>query len=130
MRVEELSVGSWVKYRYHTKDEQGNKVREVVKHFQVTEIEKRLGYYYVWSKDGRMCRPEDLVPIRISGHILQDNGWVYSNGIWVKKGLVRLGWYEKEKTLIIGYTTFPIVVEHIHTMQMIQRLLGTEELTL
>lgn len=71
-----------------------------------------------------------LVPIELTGDILTKNGWFYKNGIWVKKGAPRLGWYPKDKTLIIGYHTFPIVVEYVHTLQAMQRILGAEEIKL
>ena len=68
-----------------------------------------------------------LDPIPLAPQILEKNGWEYKNGIWVKKGPVRLGWYEKKKELIIGYHTMPIIVEFVHTLQHIIRLLGLEE---
>ena len=60
-------------------------------------------------------------------NLLEKNGFEYKNGIYVKKGPVRLGWYEKKKELIIGYHTMPIIVEFVHTLQHIIRLLGLEE---
>ena len=71
--------------------------------------------------------PKMLQPIAITPAILKKNGWEYKNGIWVKKGLVRLGWYEKKAELIIGYHTMPIVVEFVHTLQHVIRLLGMED---
>ena len=72
--------------------------------------------------------PKLLLPIKITGDILMSNGWFTKDGaIWVKKGPVRLGWYEKKKELIIGYHTMPIIVEFVHTLQHIIRLLGLEE---
>lgn len=72
--------------------------------------------------DSQILQPIPLTPV-----ILEKNGWEYKNGIWVKKGPVRLGWYEKKKELIIGYHTMPIIVEFVHTLQHIIRLLGLEE---
>lgn len=69
----------------------------------------------------------DLTGMYITHTILEKNGWEYKNGIYVKKGPVRLGWYEKKKELIIGYHTMPIIVEFVHTLQHIIRLLGLEE---
>ena len=73
------------------------------------------------------CTDQCLQPIAIIPTILKKNGWFYKGGIWVKKGPVRLGWYEKKKELIIGYHTMPIIVEFVHTLQHIIRLLGLEE---
>lgn len=71
--------------------------------------------------------PKMLQPIPLTAEILEKNGWFYKGGYWVKKGPVRLGWYEKKKELIIGYHTMPIIVEFVHTLQHIIRLLGLEE---
>lgn len=72
--------------------------------------------------------PKMLNPIPITSAILEKNGWFTKDGaIWVNKGPVRLGWYEKKKELIIGYHTMPIIVEFVHTLQHIIRLLGLEE---
>lgn len=79
--------------------------------------------------EGNACYSDAKVlqPIPLTAETLEKNGFEYKNGIWVKKGPVRLGWYEKKKELIIGYHTMPIIVEFVHTLQHIIRLLGLEE---
>ena len=88
-------------------------------------------YYEVvmqYHKNGTaFSSPKMLNPVSLTAEALEKNGFEYKNGIWVKKGPVRLGWYEKKKELIIGYHTMPIIVEFVHTLQHIIRLLGLEE---
>ena len=69
-----------------------------------------------------------LQPIIITTAILEKNGWFTKDGaVWFKKGPVRMGWYKKNCEFIAGYHTMPIVVEFVHTLQHIIRLLGLEE---
>lgn len=72
--------------------------------------------------------PKMLMPIPIIPAILERNGWFTKDGaIWFKKGPVRMGWYKKNCEFIAGYHTMPFIVEFVHTLQHIIRLLGLEE---
>lgn len=127
MKPEELFVGCNYRNRYTDSTTK----KEVIHDFKVSEIRKIRKDVYAWCEEsGCVCGVEKIVPIELTGDILTKNGWFYKNGIWVKKGAPRLGWYPKDKTLIIGYHTFPIVVEYVHTLQVMQRILGAEEIKL
>lgn len=64
-------IGDWVQFSYHH-HETGE---PVVRVFQVTQIEAQLGDYYVWSEAGRVCHPEQLIPIPLTPEILEKNGF-------------------------------------------------------
>lgn len=70
MRETDLMIGDWVRFSY-PHHETGE---PVVRVFQVTQIEAQLGDYYVWSEDGRVCHPEQLIPIPLTQEILEKNG--------------------------------------------------------
>ena len=76
MRLQDIQLGGWYRYRYTTIS--GN---EVVLTFQVTEVEKRVGSYYVWGEVenkpsiGRICHPEQLEGIELTEEILEKNGF-------------------------------------------------------
>lgn len=72
--------------------------------------------------------PKMLNPIPITPTILEKNGWFTKDGaIWFKKGPVRMGWYKKNCEFIAGYHTMPFIVEFVHQLQHVIRLLGMEE---
>lgn len=72
--------------------------------------------------------PKMLNPIPITSAILEKNGWFTKDGaVWFKKGPVRMGWYKKNCEFIAGYHTMPFIVEFVHQLQHVIRLLGMEE---
>ena len=84
----------------------------------------------IMSYNGGTCfsDPKMLQPIPIIPAILEKNGWFTKNGaIWFKKGPVRMGWYKKNCEFIAGYHTMPFIVEFVHQLQHVIRLLGMEE---
>lgn len=78
--------------------------------------------------DPWICEPVELMPIAITPAILEKNGWFTKDGaVWFKKGPVRMGWYKKNCEFIAGYHTMPFIVEFVHQLQHVIRLLGMEE---
>ena len=71
--------------------------------------------------------PITLMPIAITGDILKRNGWSFVNGLWVKRGPLRLGWNESKAELIVGYHTLPMAVEFVHQLQNILWDFGIED---
>ena len=71
--------------------------------------------------------PGMLKPITLTGEILEKNGFELKEGIYVLKSNPRLGWYPKEKQLIVHYCTFPVKIEFVHQMQNIMLDLGIKE---
>ena len=72
--------------------------------------------------------PKMLQPIPIIPTILEKNGWFTKDGaIWFKKGPVRMGWYKKNCEFIAGYHTLPFVVEFVHQLQHVIKMLGMED---
>lgn len=71
--------------------------------------------------------PKLLQPIPLTGEILEKNGFFLREGIYVLKSNPRLGWYPKEKQLVVHYCTFPVRVEWVHQMQNIMIDLGIKE---
>lgn len=72
----------------------------------------------------------EMMPIPITGEILEKNGWSHKNGYWTKKGPVRLSWKENGFELIAGFWTLPVAIEHVHQLQNVVRLLGLEEMVI
>lgn len=66
-------------------------------------------------------------PVPLTPSILEQNGWVLANGVWVLKSSPRLGWNSRTKELITGYYTFPATIEYVHQLQILMRMLGVEE---
>lgn len=84
----------------------------------------------IMSYNGGTCfsDPKMLNPIPITPAILEKNGWFTKDGaIWFKKGPVRMGWYKKNCEFIAGYHTLPFVVEFIHQLQHVIKMLGMED---
>lgn len=72
--------------------------------------------------------PKMLMPIPITPAILEKNGWLTKDGaIWFKKGPVRMGWYKKNCEFIAGYHTMPFIVEFVHQLQHVIKMLGMED---
>lgn len=72
--------------------------------------------------------PKMLNPIPITPAILEKNGWFTKDGtIWFKKGPVRMGWYKKNCEFIAGYHTMPFIVEFVHQLQHVIKMLGMED---
>lgn len=70
----------------------------------------------------------DLTGMCITPTILEKNGWFTKNGaIWFKKGPVRMGWYKKNCQFIAGYHTMPFIVEFVHQLQHVIKMLGMED---
>lgn len=44
-----------------------------------------------------------------------------------KKGPVRMGWYKKNCEFIAGYHTMPFIVEFVHQLQHVIKMLGMED---
>lgn len=63
---------------------------------------------------------------KLTAKLLYSNGWELKGGVYVKRDKVRLGWYEKDGTTIVGYYIFPIKIETVEKMQQLQSLLGNE----
>lgn len=120
--TKELQLGDWV--RIYDIEQQALKATG-----RIWEIQQEDVTVDTDGTDAGMwyCTEQCLQPVCITPELLKKNGWFFKTNIWVKKGPVRLGWYEKKKELIIGYHTMPIIVEFVHTLQHIIRLLGLEE---
>lgn len=74
------------------------------------------------------CTDHCLQPIIITPAILEKNGWFTKDGeIWFKKGPVRMGWYKKNCEFIAGYHTMPFIVEFVHQLQHVIKMLGMED---
>ena len=73
---------------------------------------------------------ESEVETKITPQILLNNDWQYVNNIFVQRGNVRLGWYEKDGTIIVGYHTFPIKITTVEKLQQLQGLIGNNITTL
>lgn len=124
MKCKDLQLGDWVRIY----DIEQQELRATGKIWEIRQEDVTVdtdgteaGMWY--------CTDQCLYPIAITHEILDKNEWEYKSGIWFKRGPIRLGWYERNKQLIIGYHTYPAVVEYAHEMQRIQRLLGLEEMT-
>ena len=72
-------------------------------------------------------QPCMLCPIPLTPAILEKNGFELKEGIYVLKSNPRLGWYPKEKQLVIHYCTFPTKIEFVHQLQNIMIDLGIKE---
>ena len=68
-----------------------------------------------------------LNPIEITPFILEKNGLELKEGIYVLKSNPRLGWYPKEKQLIVHYCTFPAKIEFVHQLQNIMIDFGIKD---
>ncbi len=123
IKCTELQIGDWV--RIYDIEQQALKATG-----RIWEIQQEDVTVDTDGTDAGMWYSTEqcLQPVCITPELLKKNGWFTKDGaIWYKKGPVRLGWYEKKKELIIGYHTMPIIVEFVHTLQHIIRLLGLEQ---
>lgn len=65
----------------------------------------------------------------LSGELLRRNGWEYAGGLWVLKGgKVRLGWSEKDGSVVLGYALVPLGVRTVERMNELLSLLDMESL--
>ena len=82
----DIRVGDWFRYRYTKKTTD----KTVVLTFKITCIEYELGKYWVWGVDekrkdlGRICKPEELKPIRLRKGFFNVQG--YENRGWGNLG--------------------------------------------
>jgi len=84
-----------------------------------------------YNEDGTCYSSSKLLaPIPITPDILEKNGWERHEYMYVLKSNPRLGWHIKTHELIIGYHTFPIVVNFVHQLQHIHRMLGIKDIEL
>lgn len=124
MEVKELMLGSWCCFLTGADND---KLSMPMKVCCLYENEACLTFDEN-EADPWYCSPEELMPIPIKKAILENNGWFTKDGaIWFKKGPVRMGWYKKNCEFIAGYHTMPFIVEFVHQLQHVIRLLGMEE---
>ena len=119
----DLQLGDWV--RIYDIEQQALKATG-----QIWEIRQEDVTVDTDGTDDHMwyCTDHCLQPIPITPTILEKNGWFTKDGaIWFKKGPVRMGWYKKNCEFIAGYHTMPFIVEFVHQLQHVIRLLGMED---
>ena len=121
MRIDELSVGDWVRYR--------DREWQVCSLYQFTE---EVG---LWRKDSQFCETiTDIQPIRITSEILEKNGWVKIYESTWELGTHRMK--QITKSLFVIYATdnevdFSIYVTAVHELQRVCKIAGIEkEITL
>lgn len=119
----DIMIGDWV--RIYDIEQQALKATG-----QIWEIRQEDVTVDTDGTDDHMwyCTDQCLQPIAITPAILEKNGWFTTDGaIWFKKGPVRMGWYKKNCEFIAGYHTMPFIVEFVHQLQHVIKLLGLEE---
>ena len=73
----------------------------------------------------------DARPIPITPETLARYGWKQTGGLWwVLKGKARLGWNERTKEMIVGFSAFPAQIEYVHQLQHLLRLLDMKDMTI
>ena len=119
----DLQLGDWV--RIYDIEQQALKATG-----QIWEIRQEDVTVDTDGTDDNMwyCTDHCLQPIPIIPAILEKNGWFTKDGaIWFKKGPVRMGWYKKNCEFIAGYHTMPFIVEFVHQLQHVIKILGMED---
>ena len=123
IKCTDLQLGDWV--RIYDIEQQALKATG-----QIWEIRQEDVTVDTDGTDDHMwyCTDHCLQPIAITPAILERNGWFTKDGaIWFKKGPVRMGWYKKNCEFIAGYHTMPFIVEFVHQLQHVIKLLGMED---
>jgi len=135
LKPEDLMVGDWFRFRY--KDFPLN--NEVVLTFRIERINDEIGY--VWSKDGRICKPERLEPIPLTPEILEKNGFekYEQGGEWVDMWMAfgEGGEYDIEvefrnsgmiRTKVDGPTYLNTCdIKYLHQLQHCLRIVGIDK---
>lgn len=119
----DLQLGDWV--RIYDIEQQAIKATG-----QIWEIRQEDVTVDTDGTDAGMwyCTDLCLQPIPITTAILEKNSWFTKDGaIWFKKGPVRMGWYKKNCEFIAGYHTMPFIVEFVHQLQHVIKMLGMED---
>lgn len=70
---------------------------------------------------------EHIQPMPLTGEILTAHGWQLIEGIYVLKSQPRLGWYEKQRQLIVGFSTFQGDIDTVQKLRSIMDLLNIQE---
>lgn len=123
IKCTDLQIGDWV--RIYDIEQQALKATG-----QIWEIRQEDVTVDTDGTDAGMwyCTDHCLQPIKITPVILEKNGWFTKDGaIWFKKGPVRMGWYKKNCEFIAGYHTMPFIVEFVHQLQHVIKMLGMED---
>jgi len=120
MKCADFMVGDWVRL---IGDDDG------LLKVQVEIVSDESIFAYIDDDDAMdELGDDDIEGIPIAPEILEKNGWERHEYMYVLKSNPRLGWYTKTHELIIGYHTFPIVVNFVHELQHLMKMLCLEEI--